>query len=1581
MNNINERIAALSPEQRVLFELRLQQKKINNKKIISIPKRTASDFLYLSLSQERLWLLHQLQPETPLYNESSLLHLTGELDIIALESSVNKIIERHEILRTSFQIVDNQTRQFILPKLTFTLTLVDLQTCPQAKQDATKQIVTEHSRQPFDLTKAPLLRGTLIHLSKQKHILLFTMHHIISDGWSWQIFYRELAALYAAFRQNSPSPLPELSLQYADFALWQQQCLNDQGQSHQLNYWKQQLKKAPPIIALPTDYPRPARQSFRGARTTLTLSQTLTDTLKSLSQQEGATLFMVLLAAFKTLLYRYTNQTDLLVGTPVANRTYSEIENLLGCFVNTLVLRTDLSQEPSFRDLLKRVRETALAAYAHQDLPFEQLVKELQPERTLSHTPLFQVMFVFQDAPILALELPDLTLAPLMIDNGTSKFDLTLYLEDTKQGLIGFLEYNTELFHADTINRMVGHFHTLLDGIAANCNRPISHLPLLTSPEQHQLLVEFNTHPAASPNSSQTNQCLHHLIETQVKKTPNDIAVVFAGEKVTYQELNNRANQLAHYLQLLGVKPEKHVGICLERSIEMVVGLLGILKAGGVYIPIDPNYPRERLAFLLEDSQAPLLLTQQHLLTKLTTYPGQIICLDTEWEITRYSKDNPTTKITLDNLAYTIYTSGSTGKPKGAMNTHRGICNRLLWMQETYKLTASDAVLQKTPISFDVSVWELFWPLITGARLVIAQPEGHKDSAYLIRLIAKESITTVHFVPSMLQVFLEAPGVEKIKSLKRVICSGEALNFPLQQRFFEILDTELYNLYGPTEAAIDVTFWKCEKKSDKSIVPIGRPINNTQIYLLDSQLQPVPIGIPGELHIGGINLARGYLNRPDLTSEKFIANPFSDDPESRLYKTGDLARYLFDGNIEYLGRTDNQVKIRGFRIELGEIESVLCQHLAVREAVVIVQQNQLEYTSLVAYVVFHKNVIHSTSELRSFLQQNLPEYMIPSSFVLLDSLPLTPNGKVDRRALPAPQAHPELEEPFVASYTPVEEMLVGIWTHLLGIKQIGINDNFFDLGGHSLLATQVISQVQKVFRVELPLRYLFESPTVAGFAKHIEIAMNVQSELNLVPSLKHVSRDMQLPLSFAQQRLWLIHQLDPESSAYNGSNLVRLQGKLEVEALEESINEIVRQHEILRTCFVVVEGQPVQKIIPELKITLPIIDLQHLSETEREKIVRSLKAENAQQPFDLTNVPLLRLLLLRLNTEEHILLVTMHHIISDAWSAGVYIREMSALYKAFSTGKPFSLPELPIQYADYAVWQQELLQGERLNTQLSYWKQQLKNAKTTLKLPTDKQQLQTSLGKKYSFALSPKLSNNLKLLSQQEGVTLFMTLLAAFNVLLYHYTEQEDILVGSPIANRNRSELEELIGFFINTLVLRTNLSNNPSFQELLQRVREMALGAYAHQDLPFEKLVAELQPERALNHSPLFQVWFVLQNAPKSNLEMEGLNLTLLETENSMVRHDLKLELSETSAGLQGFFEYKTDLFDDSTIARMASLLELLLTIIIEQPNITLNQLVQLLNENEKQQQIIQQQELQQIRIQRLGKTERKSITGKIQL
>ncbi|MFQ5794231.1 MAG: amino acid adenylation domain-containing protein, partial [Candidatus Bipolaricaulia bacterium] len=1153
MSDISRRISELPPEKRKLFELLLREQGVDVGRSFIVPRSRESDTFPLSFGQERLWFLDQLDPSHPVYNESGAIRLQGSVNLAALEQSLNEIVRRHEVLRTTFATVDGQPVQVIAPALTLSLPVVDLRELPEAEQEAeVRRRVTEEAQRPFDLARGPLMRVTLLRLGKRDHVLLLTIHHIVCDGWSIGILVRELAMLYKAFSTGNPSPLPELPIQYADFAHWQREWLQGEVLESQLSYWKQQLGDDPPVLQLPTDRPRPPVQTFRGATQFFELPKALYESLKALSRREDVTLFMTLLAVFQALLSRYSGQEDIIVGTPIAGRTRAELEALIGFFVNTLVLRSDLSGDPSFRELLGRVRNVTLNAYAHQDLPFEKLVEELQPERSLSHTPLFQVMFQLYNAQMStlevdtgttvlelnpfqlynvqmpALEAPEVTLSSLEADTGTTVSDLNLLMVEEAQGLRGWIEYSTDLFDGATIERMLGHFQTLLEGVVADPDRRLSDFPLLTETEQHQLLLEWNDTQADYPQDS----CLHQLFEAQVEKTPDAVAVVFEDEQLTYQALNDRANQLAHHLQSMGVGPEVRVGMFMDRSLEMVIGLLGILKAGGAHVPLDPAYPKERLAFMLQDANVPVLLTQQQLLERLPEHSAEVICLDTDWQtIAQQSADNPTSDTTPNHLAYVIYTSGSTGTPKGVMIPHRGICNRLHWMQSAYRLTETDRVLQKTPFSFDVSVWEFFWPLLTGARLVVARPDGHRDNAYLVQLMAEQQITTLHFVPSMLQLFVEEPELEVGYSLKRVICSGEALPIGLQERSFARLDaeTELHNLYGPTEASIDVTCWACERDSQLRTVPIGRPIDNTQIYILDAHLQPVPISVPGELYIGGVSLARGYHGRPALTGERFIPDPFSDEPGARLYKTGDLARYRPDGNIEFLGRNDDQVKIRGFRIEPGEIEAVLGEHPAVHEVVVLAREDAPGNRRLVAYLVVDQEPAPSTTELRRFLQQKLPEYMVPSAFVVLDALPLTPNGKVDRRALPAPDpTRPELERTFNAPRTSIEERVAGIWTELLGVEQVGVYDNFFELGGHSLLATQVISRVRDTFQVELPLRRLFELPTVAGLAESIEATRLTGQGLN-VPPIRPVPREKYLPLSFAQERLWFLDQLMPDS--------------------------------------------------------------------------------------------------------------------------------------------------------------------------------------------------------------------------------------------------------------------------------------------------------------------------------------------------------------------------------------------------------------------------------------------------------------------
>jgi amino acid adenylation domain-containing protein len=1527
--------------------------------------------LPLSFAQIRLWFLEQLEPGSSAYNLSRALQLQGVLNITALEQSLNEIIRRHEVLRTTFTSVDEQQVQVINSHCSIKIPIINLEDLStEAREVEVEKLLKQQAQQSFDLSTAPLLNILLLQLAAQEYVLIFTIHHIIADGWSAGLIVRELAALYESFCTNKPSPLSELSIQYGDFAVWQRQWLQGEILQQQMNYWKQQLSGSLPILELPTDRPRTAIQTFAGRKQFFTISLTLTTALKTLSQQEGVTLFMTLLAAFKTLLYRYTGQEDILVGSPIANRNRREIEELIGCFVNTIVLRTNLAGNLSFRELLKRVREVTLGAYSHQDLPFEQLVEELQPERNLSHTPLFQVMFALQNAPIAELKLPGLSINVEEVDTETSRFDLTLFLTETNQGLMGVFEYNTDLFDADTITRIQRHFQILLEGIIAHPEQDLSNLPILTKPELQQLLIAQNDTQTDYPSV-----CIHQLFEAQVEQTPDAVAVVFENQQLTYRELNQRANQLAYYLQKLGVGAEVLVGICVERSLEMVIALLGIIKAGGAYVPLDPAYPQERLAGMLADSQLSVLLTQKSLLTNLPSHDAQVVCLDVQWEkISQQNTGNPINKVTPENLAYLIYTSGSTGKPKGVQITHGAVVNFLMAMRQTPGLTQQDILLSVTTLSFDIAALEIYLPLIVGAQTIIVSRQAASDGMQLAKQLNSSVATVMQATPATWRMLLAA-GWSGNQQLK-ILCGGEALDYTLapqlQQR-----GKEVWNLYGPTET----TIWSAASHVQDTIAiaeggaflrdatrtPIAHPIANTQFYILDAYNQLVPIGVAGELHIGGAGLARGYLHQPELTAQKFISNPFHPDSSSRLYKTGDLVRYRADGTIEFLGRIDNQVKLRGFRIELGEIESVLNQHPSVQVSVVVVREDEPGNQRLIAYIVPQPAQTLVIAEICQFLAEKVPNYMLPSAFVNLDKFPLTPNGKIDRRALPAPETtRTNLEAVYVAPRNTIEEAIAQIWQQVLGVEQIGINDNFFELGGHSLLATQVISRLRKTLGVDLPLRGLFTSPTVAELATNIP---QTTAKLGLnTASIPRVSREANLPLSFAQARLWLLEQLHPGSSTYNISAAVRLSGYLNIKALEQSLNEIIARHEVLRTHFSLVNGQAFQAIpaescanAPTLTLQLPIIDLCSVATAERAAEVERLALVESHRTFDLTQLPLLRCTLLHLGENEHIVLLTMHHIVADAWSMGVLIKELASLYATFCAEEASLLPELPIQYADFAVWQRQWLQGEVLQTQLDYWQQQLNNL-PILELPTDfpRPPQRTFRGAKQTLVLDRSLSHALKKLSTETGVTLFMTLLASFQTLLHWYTNQDDIVVGTDVANRNQAEIEPLIGFFVNQLVLRTNMTENPSFRELLERVGDRTLSAYTHQDLPFDKLVEVLNPERDFSRSPLFQVKCILQNAPMPPLELPGLTLSLLDIDKGVAEFDLLLILTDTEQGLIADLKYSTDLFKATTASQILQNLEILMSRVVSQPDVKLHELKAMFGEVDKQKRLVQEQEYQ---------------------
>ena len=1032
--------------------------------------------LPLPFAQQRLWFLAQLNPESAVYHLPAAFRLTGPLHRAALSRSLTEIVRRHEILRTTFPSREGRPVQAVAPQMDVPLHVVDLQGVPDAAREAQRLAAAEMLR-PFDLVRGPLLRFTLFPLADDDAIVLFVVHHIIADGWSFNVLFRELRTLYEAFSAGRPSPLPDLPIQYADFAVWQRQGLRGEFLESQVSYWRRQLAGRLPALELPTDRPRPPVETYRGATHMVSLPLPLSKALKAVSLSEGATLFMTLLAALKTLLHRYTGAEDVLVGSPTAGRSRSEIEGLIGLFVNTLVLRTDLSGNPSFREFLGRVRDMALGAYANPDVPFERLVEVLHPERDLSRNPLFQVMFILQNASMMpTLDLPGLILRPLQVETGTSKFDLTLSLGETEQGLVGTLEYNTDLFDAATIVRLWGHFQTLLEGIVADPGQRLSRIPLLSASERHQLVVQWNR--TAKPYAQ--DRCVHHLLEGQAERTPDAVALVDEDTQLTYRDLHYRADRLARHLRRLGVGPDVLVGICVERSLEMVVGLLGILKAGGAYVPLDPAYPPGRLAFMLEDAQIPVLVTQQSLLARLPVHTAHAVCLDANWEAPAPGDaEPPPPEVTPDHLAYVIYTSGSTGKPKGVQVPHRAVVNFLQSMRDQPGVTALDTLLAVTTLSFDIAALELYLPLTVGGRVVVASRAMATDGNLLVARLAATGATAMQATPATWRMLLDA-GWSANPALK-IFCGGEALPKELAAALLP-RGASLWNLYGPTETTIWSTVHRVT--GEERAIPVGRPIANTECYVLDKEGEPVPIGVPGELHIGGVGLARGYLNRPDLTAERFIPSPLCAGGGARLYKTGDLVRYLPDGTLEYLGRLDHQVKVRGFRIELGEIEHALAQHPGVRQAVVVAREDAPGDQRLVAYVLPAAAARPSVPEMQERLRAVLPPYMVPGTFVTMDTLPLTPNGKVDRRALPPPEAPSREGGPArVAPRDLLERQLAKVWEDLLGVPAVGSRDNFFDLGGHSLLAVRLFVEIAKLTGCQLPLATLFQFPTVEGLAR------------------------------------------------------------------------------------------------------------------------------------------------------------------------------------------------------------------------------------------------------------------------------------------------------------------------------------------------------------------------------------------------------------------------------------------------------------------------------------------------------------------
>jgi amino acid adenylation domain-containing protein len=1074
--DLNDRLARLSPEKRALLERRLG----------GIPRR--EDTFPLSAMQQRLWFLDQLQPHNPAYVIPAAVRIEGDLDPAVLRAVVAEIVRRHESLRTTFATRDGRPVQVVARPGPLDLPEENLGPAdPTALAAEIGPRMASHLAEPFDLATGPLLRLRLLHLGRHEHVLLVAMHHIISDGWSLAILVSELAHLYDAFAAGRPSSLPDLPVQYGDFAAWERR--PDRG-AHpaDINHWRDRLAGAPPMLGLPTDRPRPPVQTYAGASVPVDLPAPLMRQLATVAQRHGATTFMALLAAFQVLLHRHSNSDDIVVGVPLANRSRKEVEPLIGFFVNTLPVRVDLSGDPSLLDVLARVREACVATYSHQGVTFDQLVEQLRPDRDLSRPPIFGVSFSYQSAPLPTFEVAGLRLSRLSLPSTTARYDLELQCFDDDGGLSGWFEYNRDLFDEPTVAGMVHQFGLLVQAMATGPDQVADRVALVDDGERR------DSRERGPDREWPGRGLIHQCVRAQAERTPDAPALRFEGTRLDYFTVDRRANQLAHRLRSMGVGRDVLVGVCMQRCPELVIALLAILKAGGAYVPLDPGYPAARLEFMLRDSGITTVLTHRPVLDRVPLTPADALCVDELGaELSAQPSTDPDVDVDGDDLAYVIYTSGSTGRPKGAMNVHAAIRNRLLWMQDQFGLGGTDVVLQKTPMSFDVSVWEFFWPLMTGACLVLARPDGHRDSRYLIDTIRSERVTTVHFVPSMLRILLREPDVEACTGLRRVICSGEALPRDLQEEFFHRSPAELHNLYGPTEAAVDVTHWACRRDGDARPVPIGLPIANTQIHVLDRFLQPVPVGVPGELCIAGRNLARGYLNRPELTADRFVAHPLDPAPGARVYRTGDLARYRADGALEYLGRLDHQVKLRGLRIELGEIEAALADHPDVAAAIVTAHEHLDGDTRLIAYTSGDRDP--GTAALIAHLTQRLPDYMVPAAFVHMPSFPLSPNGKVDRMALPAPpSARPELATPYEAPRDQLERSIGGAWARVLGLPQVGINDNFFELGGHSLLMIELRDVIQTLVDRQLSMVELFQYPTVASLAGYLNRPVDAHTE-------------------------------------------------------------------------------------------------------------------------------------------------------------------------------------------------------------------------------------------------------------------------------------------------------------------------------------------------------------------------------------------------------------------------------------------------------------------------------------------------------
>jgi len=1471
-------------------------------------------------------LFHTIyNPQSGAYFEQFSCRLTGVFNRDAFSKAWHEVVRRHPALRTSFVWKKlNKMLQVVHKEVELPIAEEDWTALSeQAQAEKFEQFLIDDKKKGFNLSKAPLMRFHLIKRSEQDFYFLWSFHHLLTDGWSMPLILKEVFTLYEMTTHGFPAQLPA-ARPYRDYINWLQKQDMEKARAH----WQALLgdfSQPTPLTRTLTDPLAVQLQERQYKMQQIEIDQTVFDKLQNLARQNQLTMNTIVQSAWAYLLSRYSGENDVLFGATVSGRPpeLPGVENIVGLFINTLPMLVSVDPAATVTDYLKDIQAQAVAMREFEYTPLVEIQGWSAVPRDL---PLFESIVVFENYPVdssmkeqkLSFKISDVR------SKEETNYPVTL-VAAAHQTLVLEFAYESPLFEDAVIRSMLLHLQNVLTAVAEDAQRSLASIPLITAEEQRITIEDWNRTQKDFPGSL----CVHQLFEEHVKKQPAAKALQLGEETLSYAELNARANRLARYLRKKGVKPETTVAIYLERSFDMIVALLAVMKAGGAYVPLDPTYPAERLSYIMTDSRAALVITQDDLQANVQAFDTPVLNIRQEQPaIEQESSGNLKNLTSPQNLAYMIYTSGSTGRPKGTLLQHYGAINTAQALGKEFKVFPGGSMLQFASLGFDASVAEIFSALLNGASLHLIGREDMLSETKLPRIIRDQKIHTIILPPSVLAILSH----ENLPDLKVVGSAGEACSKEIVQRWAP--GRLFVNGYGPTEATVSATINPIEnQKVFAQNISIGAPMDNVQVYILDEQLNPLPVGVPGELHIAGVGLARGYLGRPDLTAEKFIPNPFSAEAGARMYKSGDLARWLSDGKLEFLGRIDFQVKIRGFRIELGEIEAALKAYPDVRDAVVIAREDIPGNKYLAAYFIPEEDP--QISAMQNYLKEKLPDYMVPAVFIALEKFPLTSSGKVNRKALPIPQESDQtLSAEFIAPRNPTEELLAVIWKEILKRDAIGVTDNFFDLGGHSLMATQVTSRIREAFGVELPLQDLFETPHISDLALKIEQLQMAEEALKL-PPLQKAPREGHPPLSFAQQRLWFLDQLAPGSANYNIPSAIRLQGNLNLNVLQRSIKTIVERHEALRTVFQEQDGAPVQIIQDTINVPLPIKDLSALPKEEQETQALALATAEAAKPFDLAKGPLVRIRLLKLSEQEHIALFTLHHTVTDGWSMGILVKEIAALYNAYLVDEPSPLPELPVQYADYAVWQRNYLQGEVLEKQLAFWKELIGENPPALELPLDhpRPAMQTFNGSTINETLPAELTKQLVSFSQKENVTLFMTLLAAFQTLMHRYNSQEQILVGSPIANRTRVETEGLIGFFVNTLVLKADFSQAADFKSLLKQIRQMTLQVYAHQDLPFEQLVEALQPQRDMSHSPLFQVAFILQNAPLDKIELPDLTILPFQAENKSSKYDLTLNVAETEDGLALSLEYNTDLFEQTTAQRTLQHYRNLLNAVLENP------------------------------------------------